>query len=299
MTNKPVVKLPTPDVPAETLDSSSDLGPLCTHCLSYYPRHDKDIKKTTQQAATYSNAGKTLEEINALRARNQENSVLLRLPTELLTMIWKMATESEKATRVHGMVSRQACTQCVLSLVHSCSLLHHALYPAFLGQDAFVVKVSSSDSLEAADELERWWTKFPHGFIAEEPTRPLIFMELRAGCLPCTEAVRLAAEVQLICSAERLFHPRVLVEMSGTAVRCYGGPRVLMKLHPPPVGGTYNLPAESKHFNVHGPSVADQHDLWKGWVATTVTEDTLDDSKMRHVLSMHEVLAVCRSYTTT
>lgn len=197
------------------------------------------------------------------------------------------------------MVSRQACAQCVLSLVHSCSLLHSALYPVFLGQDAFVVKVPSSDSLEAAEELKRWWTKIPHGFIADEPVRPLVFMELKSGCLPCMDAVRLAAEVQFICSAERHFQPRVLVETSGTVVRCYSSPGVLMRLHPPPVEGTYYLPEESKRFNLLGPSVADQHDLWKGWVATTVTEDTLEEPKLRHGLKMHEALALCRSYTTT
>jgi hypothetical protein len=246
----------------------------------------------------YKNIGKPLEEINTVRAENQENSALLRLPTELLTMIWKMATESEKATRVHGLVSRQTCTHCVLSLVHSCTLLRNALYLNFLGHDAFVVKVSSSNPFTAADELKQWWTETTYGLYIQKPVKPLIFVELKVGCLPCTDAVRLAAEVQLICSVEMYFHPRVLVELSGLAVSYYGGPRVLMRLHPPPVEDSYDSSVGNPNLNRLAPPLADQHEQWKGWVATAISLDTSEDSKgsgPRRFLTEHEVLAVCRS----
>jgi len=276
------------------MDPISKIETPCRQCLLHQSKQEMDSQKATLEAP-YSNIGKTLEEINTIRAENQENSALLRLPTELLTMIWKMATESEKATRVHGLVSRQACIHCVLSLVHSCSLLRNALYLSFLGQDAFIVKVSSSNPFKAAEELKQWWIQVTYGSILDKPVNPLILLELKVGSLPCTDAVRLAAEVELICAVETCFHPRVLVEMSGTAVSYYGGPGVLMRLHPPPVEGSYD---QSTNLNHLAPALADRHEQWKGWVATTVSLDTSEDSKgggRRRFLMEHEVLAVCRS----
>ena len=284
---KPIVRLPPPpattNTPVKPLDLTPEIGALCTQCTSHYSKQEFYSRKANRQAS-YSNIGRTSKEINTIRANNQEDSALLRLPTELLTMIWKMATESEKATRVHGIVSRKACSHCVVSLVHSSSLLRTALYPAFLEQDTFVVKVSSSDPPKATEELKQWWAETTHGFVFDKPAKPLILMELKVGCLSCTDAVNLAVEVQLICSVEASFHPRVLVEMSGSAVSYYGGPGVLMRLH-------------LNHFR---PSSVGQHDLWKGWVATTVTEDMLDKSERSgrtRFLTKHEVLAVCMSKT--
>jgi hypothetical protein len=256
-----------------------------------------DRQETTQKAH-YRNMGKTPEEINTVNAKNQKNSALLRLPTELLIIIWTMAIESEKATRVQGMVSRQACYHCVLSLVHSCSLLRNALYRTFLEQNTFIIKVSSSDPFKAADELKQWWKETTRGFIPSKPAKPLIFVESKVGCLPCTDAVRLAAEVQLICSVETQFQPKVLVELSGTAVSYYGGPGVLMWLYPPPVEGWYDMSTGGPHLNHLAPPLADRHDQWKGWVATTVSLDASDDRKgsgRARFLSEHEVLKVCRS----
>lgn len=159
-TRKPTVKLPPSRKPPQLLDSTSETGTLFTRYLSHRSKQEKDVQNAAQKPSTeistlltnesnantedvegakgskcptYSNIDQTLEEVNALRAQNQENSPLLKLPTELLAMIWKMTTESTKATRVHGIVSRQASASCVLSLVHSCSLLHNALYPEFVG----------------------------------------------------------------------------------------------------------------------------------------------------------------------
>lgn len=117
----------------------------------------KDQAKTaSRDGTTCSNIGKTPAAINAIRTTNQCNSVLLRLPAELWINIWKIACGSTTTTLVHGMVCRDISENRLLSLLHACSLLHQVLYPIFLSQEAFVVKISSSDSSVAASELTFW-----------------------------------------------------------------------------------------------------------------------------------------------
>ena len=97
----------------------------------------QETKAASSRAITYSNIGKTPETINAIRATNQCNSPLLKLPAE----------------RVHGMVYREISENRILSLAHACSCLHDVLYPTFLSQEAFVIKISSLDPGVAASEL--------------------------------------------------------------------------------------------------------------------------------------------------
>lgn len=120
-------------------------------------------------------------------------------------------------------------------------------------------------------------------------------MELKVGCLPFADGVRFAAETQLICSTARIFQPRILVEIAGSiaGMAYYGGPGLLMRLYPPPVNGTYHLPERNARLNL-SPSEADQHELWKGWVATTVTEE-----KPGRNSKVDEMVVICKSYMDT
>ena len=160
---------PPPKRPVEILDSTSEIGTVFENYMAHFAKLEINIRyaaleaffveqkeeaKTTGSRSTaYGNIGKTPQTINAIRATNQRNSALLKLPAELLISIWKIAFGSTATARVHGMVYRDISENRILSLVHACSLLHDVLYPIFLNQEAFVVKVSSSHTGVAASEL--------------------------------------------------------------------------------------------------------------------------------------------------
>jgi hypothetical protein len=274
-------------MPAEFLDSTSEIASLYTRYLSRDWDQEiwfrKDAQKNPAFAATgtsnvnssdadiigtagsrstaYSNFGKPLDVINEIRVRNQEKSAFLKLPTELLVTIWKMAFGSPKTVRVHGMVYRRDPKNQprVLSLAHTCSLLHNALYPVFLSEDAFVFKTSSRDPKEAASELTQWLNHMPSALVLGEPIRILVLMELKARRLHMREARKLAAEVQLLCSATKIFRPEVVVE-TRAATGCYCGLDLNVLVWPP-----------SDEIRFVDPRLTRQHihrDGSKGWVAT-------------------------------
>ena len=170
-TSDPMVASPPPKKPLEILDSTSEIGMLFEKYMARFAKAEIDArfaalvaffanqeakqetKAASSRAITYSNIGKTPETINAIRATNQCNSPLLKLPAELLINIWKTAFGSTATTRVHGMVYREISENRILSLAHACSCLHDVLYPTFLSQEAFVIKISSLDPGVAASEL--------------------------------------------------------------------------------------------------------------------------------------------------
>jgi hypothetical protein len=274
-------------MPVEFLDSTSEIASLYTRYLSrdWYQEiwFLKDAQKNPAFAATgignvnssdaevigtagsrstaYSNFGKPLDVIDEIRVKNQEKSALLKLPTELLITIWKMAFGSSNTMRVHGMVYRRDPENQprVLSLAHTCLLLHNALYPVFLSEDAFVFKTSSRDPKAAASELIQWLNHMPSASILSGPIRILILMELKAGRLHMREARRLAAEVQLLCSSSNIFRPAVVVE-TRAATGCYCGPDMNVLVWPPSDEVRF---VESRLLRQHI-----HRDEKKGWVAT-------------------------------
>jgi hypothetical protein len=274
-------------MPVEFMDSTSEIASLYTRYLSrdWYQEiwFLKDAQKNPAFAATgignvnssdaevigtagsrstaYSNFGKPLDVIDEIRVKNQEKSALLKLPTELLITIWKMAFGSSNTMRVHGMVHRRDPENQprLLSLAHTCSLLHNALYPVFLSEDAFVFKTSSRDPKEAASELIQWLSHMPSASVLSGPIRILILMELKAGRLHMREARRLAAEVQLLCSSSNIFRPAVVVE-TRAATGCYCGPDMNVLVWPPSDEVRF---VESRLLRQHI-----HHDEKKGWVAT-------------------------------
>lgn len=174
---------------------------------------DRELDRTGMRPyPPYANAGRMPEAMDTIRQKNQKSSTLLKLPTEILIMIWKSAFESTQTKRVHGAVSRLASGHGLLSLAHTCSLLHSVLYPIFLSQDALVVKVSSSESSIAAKELIQWWGKVTSILRLTEPIKPLILLTLQTGWLPFEDAVKFAAKVRNLCSSASLFQAKVLVE---------------------------------------------------------------------------------------
>jgi hypothetical protein len=274
-------------MPVEFMDSTSEIASLYTRYLSrdWYQEiwFLKDAQKNPAFAATgignvnssdaevigtagsrstaYSNFGKPLDVIDEIRVKNQEKSALLKLPTELLITIWKMAFGSSNTMRVHGMVYRRDPENQprLLSLAHTCSLLHNALYPVFLSEDAFVFKTSSRDPKEAASELIQWLNHMPSASVLSGPIRILILMELKAGRLHMREARRLAAEVQLLCSSSNIFRPAVVVE-TRAATGCYCGPNMNVLVWPPSDEVRF---VESRLLRQHI-----HRDEKKGWVAT-------------------------------
>jgi hypothetical protein len=273
-------------MPVEFLDSTSEIASLYTRYLSrdWYQEiwFLKDAQKNPAFAATgignvnssdaevigtagsrstaYSNFGKPLDVIDEIRVKNQEKSALLKLPTELLITIWKIAFGSSNTMRVHGMVYRRDPENQprVLSLAHTCLLLHNALYPVFLSEDAFVFKTSSRDPKAAASELIQWLNHMPSASVLSGPIRILILMELKAGRLHMREARRLAAEVQLLCSSSNIFRPAVVVE-TRAATGCYCGPDMNVLVWPPSDEVRF---VESRLLRQH------IHRDEKGWVAT-------------------------------
>jgi hypothetical protein len=274
-------------MPVEFMDSTSEIASLYTRYLSrdWYQEiwFLKDAQKNPAFAATgignvnssdaevigtagsrstaYSNFGKPLDVIDEIRVKNQEKSALLKLPTELLITIWKMAFGSSNTMRVHGMVYRRDPENQprLLSLAHTCSLLHNALYPVFLSEDAFVFKTSSWDPKAAASELIQWLNHMPSASVLSGPIRILILMELKAGRLHMREARRLAAEVQLLCSSSNIFRPAVVVE-TRAATGCYCGPDMNVLVWPPSDEVRF---VESRLLRQHI-----HRDEKKGWVAT-------------------------------
>ncbi|KAM0710802.1 hypothetical protein Q7P35_001540 [Cladosporium inversicolor] len=180
--------------------------------VAFFAKQDEEAKPSQSRSITYSNIGETPEAINAIRAMNQRDSALLRLPAELLINIWEIAFGSTTTTRVHGIVSREIRENQILSLAHTCSLLHDVLYPIFLSQEAFVVKISSSDPSVAAAELTKWMNQLSFAPVLNGPIKLQILLELHAGCRPFDKARELTAEVQGICAASRTFQPVVYVE---------------------------------------------------------------------------------------
>lgn len=261
-------------------------------------------------AQYYANAGKTPEAMDAVRQRNQNNSSLLKLPTEILIMIWKSAFESIPVKRAHGTVSRQVSGHGMLSLIHTCSLLRNVLYPVFVGQDAIVVKVSSSDSSIAAKELMQWWDEVTRTLTLnlDKTIKPLILLTLQVGWLPLEDAITLAAKVQTICSTAQLFRPKVLVETVERSCY-YCGPGALMRLQAPPMEFSW----EDRYQNGRQPTTFDapplcHDDKWKGWAAIPVTEQSLActksqlgprsqfDSRWYTYNSEVQMLASCKSF---
>lgn len=227
----------------------------------------QERKAASSRRITYSNIGKTPETINAIRATNQSNSALLKLPAELLISIWKAAFGSTETTRVHGMVCRDVSENQILSLLNACSRLHDVLYPIFLGQEAFIVKISSSDPSVAASELTQWLNQLPSASALNGPIKIQILLELQAGCLPEAEARNLAVEVQAVSSSLTPFQPVVYVEAKAGG-GCYCGPGVNVQVWPPSVTSCYS--------GMQRPT--EQDDVWKGWV---VMKRTLRPEKQK------------------
>jgi hypothetical protein len=274
-------------MPGEFLDSKSEIASLYTRYLSrdWYQEiwflkdaqenpafaatstsnvnsSDAEVISTADsRSITYSNFGEPLDVIDQIRVKNQEKSALLKLPTELLITIWKMAFGSFRTMRVHGMVYRRDPEDRprTLSLAHTCSLLHTALYPVFLSEDAFVFQTSSRDSTVAASELTQWLEQMPSASALSGPIRILILMELEAGRLHMREARKLAAEVQLLFSASEIFWPAIVVE-TRAATGCYCGPDMNVLIWPPSDEVRF---VESRLLRQHI-----HHDETKGWVAT-------------------------------
>lgn len=331
------VKQKWSDRPTEFLGPSSEIGLLHTLYLAHgirqmleakskgietplFPAVDTKVicskelaRRGDRPHPAYANPGKTPEAMDLTRLANQDNSALLRLPTEILTMIWRAAFESTGAKRVHGIASRSACRHGLLSLTSTCSLLHNVLYPVFLNQDAFVVKVSSADAPIVARELTRWWQRTAAILSLSEPIRPLIFLTLQTGWLPFDTALRLAAQVQNICSSTPLFQPRVLVE-TNERLCYYCGPGVLMSLQAPPMEDSW----EDQFKKGSWPTAFDApplcHDkMWRGWVAVPVTERSLMclgreqeqeppyswNRRWNRYAKETEMLAMCRSFESS
>jgi len=274
---------PPPKRPVEILDSTSKIGTVFENYMAHFAKMEMDSRyaaleaffvKQKEQAETtgscsltYSNIGKTPQAINAIRATNQRNSALLRLPAELLISIWKIAFGLTATRRVHGMVCRDISESRILSLVHACSLLHDVLYPIFLSQEAFVVKVSSSDPGVAASELTQWLNQLPFASALNSPIKIQVLLELQAGCLLEAEARKLAAEVQAMCSSLTTFQPTVCVEAKARA-GWYCGLGVNVLVWPPSTLRDY-------YTTTHRPTEKED-DVWKGWVVTkrTLSPDT-------------------------
>lgn len=269
------VTLPPPKMPLELLDSTSEIGRVFKRYMAHFPRkfetnpryavleaffvkQKEEAKTAGSRSTTYSNIGKTPEAINAIRATNQHRSALLKLPTELLINIWKIAFGSTATTRVHGTVCRDVSENRVLSLVHACSLLHDVLYPTFLSEDAFVVKISSSDPSVAASELAQWLDRLPYASTLKGPIKIQTIFELQVGRLPVDEARKLATEVQAMSPPSRTFQPIVWVEAE-IGWGGYVGSVVSVQVWPPAAAST---PIGRR---------TDQDDVWKGWVVTKRT----------------------------
>jgi hypothetical protein len=118
-------------MPGEFLDTKSEIASLYTRYLSrdWYQEiwflkdaqenpafaatntsnvnsSDAEVISTADsRSITYSNFGEPLDVIDQIRVKNQEKSALLKLPTELLITIWKMAFGSFRTMRVHGMAT--------------------------------------------------------------------------------------------------------------------------------------------------------------------------------------------------
>lgn len=267
------IRSPPPERPVEILDSTSEIGMLFEKYMAHFARLDMEARyaameanfakqkeqTATRRITTYSNIGKTPQAIDAIRATNQRKSALLRLPAELLINIWKIAFGSTATTRVHGMVCRDISENRILSLVHACSLLHEVLYPIFLSEDAFVVKISSSNPTVAASELTQWLSQLPFASALNGPIKIQILLELQTEIVPEAEARKLAAEVQAICSASRTFQPMVCVEAKAV-MGCYCGPDVNVLVW---------SPSAISYYRVQRPT--EQDDVWKGWVVTKRT----------------------------
>jgi len=281
-TSDMTVASPPPKKSVEMLDSTSEIGILFgkhfekhmarsvtaeidarfAALVAFFENQEakQETKTASSRAIAYSNIGKTPEAINAIRATNQRNSALLRLPAELLISIWKTAFEPTETSRVHGMVCRDISENQILSLLHACLRLHDVLYPIFLSQEAFVVKISSSDSSIAASELTQWLNRLPFASALNGPIKIQILLELQAGCLPETEARNLAVEVQAMSSSSTTFQPVVYVEAKAGG-GWYCGPGANVQVWPPSVTSCYT--------GMRRPT--EQDDVWKGWVVTKRT----------------------------
>jgi len=261
---------------ARILDSNSELGMLFTRYMAHFAKIDLDARFAALKASfarnegkpvdspdtAYANIGRTPEAISAIRATNQRNSALLRLPTELLVTIWKAAFGSRESTRVHGMVCREVSENRILSFQHTCSLLHEVLYPIFLSEEAFVVTVSSSDPGLAASELTQWLKQLPSSSALNGTIKIQILLQLQSGRLPEAEARKLAAEVQVRSSSIKTFQPIVYVEAwAGGGYYCEPDANVLVWL--PPGIGYY------RYETLVRPT--DQDGVWKGWIVTKRT----------------------------
>jgi hypothetical protein len=263
---------PPPKRPVEILDSTSEIGTVFENYMAHFAKMEMDsryaaleaffvkqkeeAKPTGSRGTTYSNIGKTPQAINAIRATNQRNSALLRLPAELLISIWRIAFGSTATAHVHGMVCREISENRILSLVHACPLLHYVLYPIFLNQDAFVVKVSSSHSAVAASELTQWLEQLPFASVLNGPIKIQILLEVQTGRLLEAEARKLAAEVQAACSLSTTFQPKVYVETEATT-GWYLGPGVNVQVWPPTAVSHHTRMARLTEL---------EDDVWKGWV---------------------------------
>jgi hypothetical protein len=220
----------------------------------------QDLKTPSSRGTTCNNIGNTPKAINAICPTNQRNSALLRLPAELLINIWKEAFGSFKTMRVHGLVCRDISEDRMLSLAQACSLLHDVLYPIFLSQEVFVVKVSSSHSSVAAPELTHCLDQPPFAFIFNKPIKIHIRLELHAGHLLEAEARKLAAEVQAALPSSTTFQPVVYVEAKAGG-GCYCGPGANLQVWHPPAICCYP--------GTRRPT--EQDEVWKGWVVTKRT----------------------------
>jgi hypothetical protein len=279
-----MVTSPPPKMPVEILDSTSEIGMVFERYMARFAKPDIDAqhaalvaffagqeakrepKTPSSRHTTYSNIGKTPEAINAIRATNQRSSALLRPPSELLINIWKEVFGSTRTMRVHGMVCREISENRILSLVQACSLLHEVLYPIFLSQEAFVVKVLSSDSSVAVSELTHWLDQLPFAFTLIRPMKIQILLELHTGHLLADEARKLAGEVQAAFPSSTTFQPVDYVEAkAGGGGGLYCGPGVDLQVWPPSVICCYSgmrRPAEL------------EDDVWKGWVVAKQTLNT-------------------------
>ena len=291
--NLTVASLP-PKRSVEILDSTSEIGILFVKCMAHIAREahraevdarfaalvaffaDQDAKQKTKTARspkiTYSNIGRTPEAINAIRAANQRDSALLKLPAELLIHIWKTTFGSTSTTRVHGIVYREISENRILSLVYACSRLHDVLYPIFLSQEAFVVKISSSDPSVAASELTQWLNRLPFASALDGPIKLQILLELQTGCLIEAESRKLAAELQVMFSSSTTFQPVVYVEAKAGG-GWYCGSCANMQVWPPTAT---SLVSKMRRL----PELEDD-DVWKGWVVTKRTLTPENQKKSR------------------
>ena len=288
------VASPPPKRSVEILDSTSEIGILFGKCMAHIAREanraaidarfaalvaffaDQEAKQKTKTAhspeITYSNIGKTPEAINDIRAANQRDSALLKIPAELLIHIWKTAFGSTSTTRVHGIVCRDISENRILSLVHACSRLHDVLYPVFLSQEAFVVKISSPDPSVAAAELTQWLNRLPFASALDGPIKLQILLELQTGCLIEAESRKLAAELQAMFSSSTTFQPVVYVEAKAGG-GWYCGSCANMQVWPPT--------ATSLVSKMRRPTELEDDDVWKGWVVTKRTLTPENQKKSR------------------